>query len=76
MQEFVPMDATDIEILAALKADGRMTNRDLGQLVNLSEAACSRRVSDLVRGKWQKFSLDMQVTLATRAGRKVAVAVA
>ena len=29
------------------------------------------RVSDLVRGKWQKFSLDMLVTLATRAGRRV-----
>ena len=34
------------------------------------------RVSDLVHGKWEKFSLDMLVTLATRAGRKVAVAVA
>ena len=29
------------------------------------------RVSDLVRGKWEKFSLDMLVTLATRAGHKV-----
>ncbi|MBK7675828.1 MAG: XRE family transcriptional regulator [Candidatus Accumulibacter sp.] len=34
------------------------------------------RVSDLVRGKWEKFSLDMLVTLATRAGHKVALAVA
>lgn len=34
------------------------------------------RVSDLVRGKWDKFSLDMLVTLATRAGRTVALAVA
>jgi predicted XRE-type DNA-binding protein len=29
------------------------------------------RVSDLVRGKWQLFSLDMLVTLAERAGRRV-----
>ena len=29
------------------------------------------RVSDLVRGKWEKFSLDMLITLAARAGRKV-----
>ncbi|MGH8587088.1 MAG: helix-turn-helix domain-containing protein [Gammaproteobacteria bacterium] len=29
------------------------------------------RVSDLVRGKWDKFSLDMLITLATRAGLKV-----
>jgi predicted XRE-type DNA-binding protein len=27
------------------------------------------RVSDLVRGKWDKFSLDMLVTLACRAGK-------
>jgi predicted XRE-type DNA-binding protein len=26
------------------------------------------RVSDLVRGHWQKFSLDMLITLAVRAG--------
>jgi predicted XRE-type DNA-binding protein len=29
------------------------------------------RVSDLVRGKWDKFSLDMLIELAARAGRKV-----
>ena len=29
------------------------------------------RVSDLVRGKWDKFSLDMLITLAARAGQKV-----
>ncbi len=33
------------------------------------------RVSDLVRGKWDKFSLDMLITLMTRAGRKVELAV-
>ena len=31
------------------------------------------RVSDLVRGKWEKFSLDMLITLAARAGQKVAL---
>jgi predicted XRE-type DNA-binding protein len=34
------------------------------------------RVSDLMRGKWEKFSLDMLITLAARAGRKVSLAVA
>jgi predicted XRE-type DNA-binding protein len=29
------------------------------------------RVSDLMQGKREKFSLDMLVTLATRAGRKI-----
>ncbi len=34
------------------------------------------RVSDLVRGKWEKFSLDMLVALAARAGRKVTLKMA
>ena len=34
------------------------------------------RVSDLIRGKRDKFSLDMLVMLATRAGNKVALAIA
>ena len=34
------------------------------------------RVSDLVRGKWEKFSLDMLITLAARAGKQVKVALA
>ena len=28
------------------------------------------RVSDLVRGKWEKFSLDMLITLAARVGKR------
>ena len=31
------------------------------------------RISDLVRGKWQQFSLDRLVTLAVRAGLRVSV---
>ena len=34
------------------------------------------RVSDLVRGKWEKFSLDMLVTLTTRSGHNVVLSVA
>jgi predicted XRE-type DNA-binding protein len=34
------------------------------------------RVSDLIRGKRDKFSLDMLVTLATRAGHKIALEIA
>jgi predicted XRE-type DNA-binding protein len=29
------------------------------------------RISDLVRGKWEKFSLEMLITLATQAGLHV-----
>ena len=31
------------------------------------------RVSDLVRGKWDKFSLEMLITLEARLGRTVRV---
>ncbi|GKS63666.1 transcriptional regulator [Nitrospira sp.] len=31
------------------------------------------RVSDLVRGKWDKFSLERLITLEARIGRKVRV---
>ena len=29
------------------------------------------RVTDLMRGKWDKFSLEMLITLEARAGRRV-----
>ena len=34
------------------------------------------RVSDLVRGKWEKFSLEMLMTLEGRLGRRVDVKIA
>ncbi|WP_434735459.1 XRE family transcriptional regulator [Candidatus Accumulibacter necessarius] len=34
------------------------------------------RLSDLMRNKYDKFSLDMLVMLATRAGRRVELALA
>ena len=34
------------------------------------------RVSDLTNGKWEKFSLDMLVTLAVRGGKRVKLALA
>jgi predicted XRE-type DNA-binding protein len=34
------------------------------------------RVSDLVRGKWDKFSLEMLITLASRCGQRVTLAAA
>lgn len=33
------------------------------------------RVSDLMRGKWDKFSLDMLITLTTRTGQHVELVV-
>lgn len=34
------------------------------------------RVSDLMRGKWEKFSLEMLITLEARVGRRVTLELA
>ena len=40
----IETDATDRRILTALQRDGRITNADLSDIVNLSPSACHRRV--------------------------------
>ncbi|WP_045387253.1 Lrp/AsnC family transcriptional regulator [Falsirhodobacter sp. alg1] len=41
------LDATDRRILAALQQQGRISNSDLAERVNLSASACHRRVQRL-----------------------------
>lgn len=41
------LDATDARILAVLQRQGRITNADLSEQVNLSPSACHRRVQRL-----------------------------
>ena len=41
------LDATDRRILSVLQKDGRITNADLSERVNLSPSACHRRVQRL-----------------------------
>ena len=72
-------EAVLLKLRAALMAGLRATIAERGW--TQQEAAKhlhvgQSRVSDLVRGKWEKFSLDMLVTLAARAGRKVELAMA
>ena len=71
---FSPEEATVLQMRAELMADLRKLIEDRG--LTQSEAAkelgvSQSRISDLVRGKWEKFSLEMLVTLATRAGIRV-----
>jgi predicted XRE-type DNA-binding protein len=47
--------------------DKQWTQVEAAKILCISQS----RVSDLIRGKWDKFSLDMLITLATRAGKKV-----
>ncbi len=48
------------------------TQTEAASMLGISQS----RVSDLVRGKYEKFSLDMLISLTTRAGKKVTLAVA
>ncbi|MGE0503431.1 MAG: Lrp/AsnC family transcriptional regulator [Rhizobiaceae bacterium] len=38
------MDAKDVQIIRALQADGRLSNQDLAEKVNLSPSPCLRRL--------------------------------
>ena len=71
---FSPEEAAMLAMRADLMARLRLLIEERGWIQ--TEAAerlriGQSRVSDLVRGKWDKFSLDMLITLATRAGLKV-----
>jgi len=63
------------ELMAGLRSTIEAQGWTQGEAAQKLGVAQSR-VSDLVRGKWEKFSLDMLVTLATRAGIKVELAMA
>ena len=68
---FPPDEAALLAMRADLMAKLRLTIDEKGW--TQAEAAkvlgiAQSRVSDLVRGKWERFSLDMLITLASRAG--------
>jgi predicted XRE-type DNA-binding protein len=76
---FSPEEAALLQLRAQLMADLRetlsargWTQTQAAQALGVSQS----RISDLVRGKWQQFSLDMLITLAVRAGRRVHVEMA
>ncbi len=76
---FDPAEAVVLAMRADLVAKMRLlikANDWTQQETALHLRMTQPRVSDLVRGKTDKFSLDMLITLATRAGRKVELAMA
>lgn len=73
---FSPEEAAILQMRADLMAQLRkiIKNRKLTQARAAKVLGVSQsRVSDLVRGKWEKFSLEMLITLATRAGIRVSI---
>ena len=71
---YSPDDAAILQMRADLMADlrgfikaKRLTQAKAAGILGISQS----RVSDLIRGKWERFSLEMLITLATRAGMRV-----
>jgi len=76
---FSPEEAAVLAMRAKLMADLRkyiksknLTQQQAAEKLGIAQS----RVSDLVRGKWEKFSLEMLITLEARLGRKVSVELA
>ena len=68
---YSPEEAAILQMRADLMADlrkfikaKRLTQAKAAEILGVSQS----RVSDLTRGKWERFSLEMLITLATRAG--------
>ena len=71
---YSPDEAAVLQMRADLMADlrkfikaKRLTQAKAAEILGVSQS----RVSDLIRGKWGKFSLKMLITLSTRAGMRV-----
>lgn len=69
-----PAEAAILQMRAKLMNDLReyvqssgMTQTEAAEILGVTQS----RVSDLMRGKWEKFSLEMLITLEARAGRQV-----
>jgi len=73
---FDPAEAAVLQMRSNLMSDLRLYIEK--QKLTQAEAAkrlgiAQSRVSDLVRGKWDRFSLEMLITLEARLGRTIRV---
>jgi len=73
---YSPDEAAILQMRADLMADlrkwikaKRLTQAKAAEILGVSQS----RISDLIRGKWERFSLEMLITLATRAGMRVSL---
>lgn len=76
---FDAAEAAILQMRASLMSDLRayIEKNNLTQMAAAERLGISQsRVSDLVRGKWEKFSLEMLITLESRLGRKVSLKLA
>lgn len=64
--EILQLRADLMNRLALWVRDSGLTQAEAAERLGVTQA----RISDLVRGKWKKFSLDMLLSLAGKAGIK------
>lgn len=71
---YSPEEAAILQMRADLMASLRkfiktrkLTQSGAAEMLGVSQS----RISDLTRGKWEKFSLEMLIILATKAGMRV-----
>lgn len=76
---FEPAEAIILQMRAKLMCD----LREYVQSSGMTQPAAAKRlkiarsrVSDLMLGRWEEFSLEMLITLAARIGRKVTLELA
>jgi len=76
---FGPAEAAILKMRAQLMSDlqafiqsSGMTQMQAAEKLEIAQS----RMSDLMRGKWEKFSLEMLITLEARAGRTVTLELA
>jgi predicted XRE-type DNA-binding protein len=76
---FDPAEAAILQMRSTLMNDLRsyIEANKLTQVAAAERLGITQsRVSDLIRGKWEKFSLEMLITLEARVGRKVSLELA
>ena len=73
---FTPEEAAILQMRSEVMADlkkfikiKKLTQAKAAEILGVSQS----RVSDLIRGKWEKFSLEMLISLATKAGMRISL---
>ncbi len=73
---FPPEEVAILQMRSEIMADIRkfIKNKNLTQAKAADIFGVSQsRVSDLIRGKWEKFSLEMLIAIATKAGMRISL---
>ena len=76
---FEPAEAVILQMRAKLMSDlreyiqaRRMTQKEAAKRLKIARS----RASDLMRGRWEEFGLEMLITLAARVGCRVTLELA